>query len=84
MPPLHNGKPAQAYASWSRSAARRNTMKQQQLRFDIKDKVEVDVDFARQKAVISCETEDGKRVHFQINYETLEKIHQVIRDKLSV
>ena len=55
---------------------------QRQLRFNITDKVEVDVDFAQKNAVIRCETEDGARLQLETRYETLEKIHQEIRKKL--
>ena len=79
---LHDEKqPRQAEAG---STIGRIAMRQQQLRFNIKDNVEVDVDFSRRKAVINCETEDGTRISFEAKYETLEKIHQVIQAKLAV
>jgi len=57
-------------------------MRDKQLRFSIKDNVEVDIDLALKKAVIRCETEDGTPLDLETEYATLEKIHEKIRKKL--
>jgi len=45
-------------------------------------KVSFDADFHRHRAVISCETEDGKSIHLDADFKTLEKIHQEIQKRL--
>ena len=51
-------------------------------RFTIKDKVRVHVDFARKRAVISCETEDDKSLHLEADYQTIKRIHDEIEKQL--
>ena len=47
--------------------------------FKISDKVRVDVDLARKRAVISCETDDGKSLELEADYQTINRIHDEIR-----
>ena len=49
------------------------------LTFKITPKVGVHADLHRKRVVISCETEDGRSIHLEANYQTLEKIHEEIR-----
>ncbi len=41
--------------------------------FEITRKVGVHADFHRKRAVISCETKDGKSIHLEADFETLER-----------
>ena len=50
--------------------------------FEITRKVSIHVDFAQSRAVISCKTKDGKSIHLNADFKTLEKIHEQIRNKL--
>ena len=50
--------------------------------FEIARKVSVDADFDRHRAVISCETRDGKSIRLDADFKTLEKIHQEIQKEL--
>ena len=43
------------------------------LSFEITEKVGIRADFARKRAVISCETKDGKPIHLKADFQTLEK-----------
>ena len=52
------------------------------LTFEITAKVDICADFARKRAVISCETNDGKPLHLKADFQTLEKIHDEIRNQL--
>jgi hypothetical protein len=45
-------------------------------------KVGIRADFARKRAVISCETKDGKPIHRKADFQKLEKIHDEIRKQL--
>ena len=47
--------------------------------FKISDKVKVHVDIARKRAVISCETDDGKSLKLEADYQTINRIHDEIR-----
>jgi hypothetical protein len=47
--------------------------------FKITDQVRVHVDLARNRAVLSCETDDGKLLHLEVAYQTINKIHDEIR-----
>ncbi len=47
--------------------------------FTISDKVKVHVDIARKRAVISCETDDGKSLKLEADYQTINRIHDEIR-----
>ena len=47
--------------------------------FTISDKVQVHVDIARKRAVISCETDDGKSLKLEADYQTINRIHDEIR-----
>ena len=57
-------------------------MPRRDLRFKITDKVQVDIEFSRNRAVISCETEDGRSLALEADYQTLNKIHQEIQKQL--
>jgi hypothetical protein len=57
-------------------------MQPQHLTFRITDDVQVNLDFAQRKAVLRLKTEDGSPLSLEAKYETLDKIHQAIRDKL--
>jgi len=50
--------------------------------FKIINKTQVDVDFQRKRVVISCITKDGKSVHFETDYETIEQLHQQIQQQI--
>ena len=50
-------------------------------RFIINDQVGVNLDLARKRAVISCETDDGKLLRLEVGYQTINKIHDEIRKK---
>jgi hypothetical protein len=50
--------------------------------FVITHKVAVHPDFHRKRAIISCETEDGKSVRIDADFKTLEKLHDEIRKQL--
>lgn len=52
------------------------------LSFKISEKVQVHIDLARKKAVILCETADGKSLHLEAAYPTINKIHDEIRRQL--
>ena len=47
-------------------------------------KVLVRVDLHRKLAVILCKTKDGKSLHLEADYQTLEKIHDEIRKQLEI
>ena len=47
--------------------------------FAISDKVQVHVDIARKRAVISCKTDDGKSLKLEADYQTINRIHDEIR-----
>ena len=47
--------------------------------FKITDHVRVHVDLARNRAVLACETDDGKLLHLEVAYQTINKIHDEIR-----
>ena len=50
----------------------------QPLTFKITPKVGVHADYRRKRVVISCETEDGRSIRLEADYQTLEKIHDEI------
>jgi hypothetical protein len=50
--------------------------------FKIADEVDVRLDLGRKRAVISCTTADGKSLHLETNYETLDKLHREIMKQL--
>jgi len=50
--------------------------------FKIAGKVSVDADFHSHRAVILCETKDGKSIHLDADLKTLGKIHQEIQKQL--
>jgi hypothetical protein len=52
------------------------------LRFKITDKVRIHVDLDRNRAVLSCKTEDGKSLDLEADYQTLDKIHEEIKKQL--
>jgi len=52
--------------------------------FVIADKVRVHVDLARKRAVISCETDDGKSLKLEVGYQTINKIHDEIRNQMEI
>jgi len=47
--------------------------------FEITRKVHVD----RHRAVISCETNQGKSIHLDADFETLQEIHDQIQGELA-
>ncbi len=47
--------------------------------FKISDKVRVHVDLERKRAVILCETDDGKSLKLEADYQTINRIHDEIR-----
>ena len=49
------------------------------LTLKITSKVGIHADFPRKRVVISCETEDGKSICLEADYQTIEKIHEEIR-----
>jgi hypothetical protein len=51
-------------------------------RFVITSKVGVDADFHRKRTVISCETEDGKSIRLDVDFQTLESFTEQIRKQL--
>jgi hypothetical protein len=57
-------------------------MPRRDLRFKITDKVQVHLELGRKRAVISCETEDGRSLDLEADYQTLEKIHQEIQKQM--
>ena len=50
--------------------------------FEITRKVRVDADLHRHRAIILCETKDGKSIRLDADVETLEKIHEEIQNRL--
>jgi len=50
--------------------------------FKITRKVGVHADYDQKRVVISCETKDGKTIHLEADYQTLEKMHDEIRKQL--
>ena len=50
--------------------------------FKITHKVGVHLDLQRNRAVISCETKDGKLIRLEADQQTLEKIHEEILRQL--
>jgi hypothetical protein len=52
------------------------------LKFKITDRVRVHVEPHRKRAVISCETDDGKSLYLNMDYQTIDKIHEEIRKQL--
>jgi len=53
------------------------------LRFVIEGKVSVHADFHRKRAEISCETADGKSIRLDLDFQTLETLHEKIREQLA-
>jgi hypothetical protein len=50
--------------------------------FTINEKVRVHVDFARKRVMISCETYDGKSLHLETDYQTINRIHDELHKQL--
>ena len=50
--------------------------------FEIGQLVRVDADFHKHRATVTCKTEDGKSIHLNADFKTLEKIHDEIRKNL--
>ena len=50
--------------------------------FKITQKVGVHADYDQKQVVISFETKDGKTIHLEADYQTLEKMHDEIRKQL--
>jgi hypothetical protein len=57
-------------------------MSSPELRFVVTRHVGVHADFHRKRAVISCETEDGKSIRLDVDFKTLEKLHKEIQKEL--
>lgn len=49
------------------------------LSFEITSKISVRADFDRRRVVISFESKDGRLIHLEGDYQTLERIHEEIR-----
>ena len=58
-------------------------MKHPDFVFKIINNTQVDVDFHRKRVVISCTTKDGKSVHLETDYETIEQLQQQIQQQLN-
>jgi len=58
------------------------SMSRRDITLEISRNVDVRPDFHRRRAVISCETEDGKSIHLEADFQTLFKIHDEIRKQL--
>jgi len=58
-------------------------MSDPELESEITRKVHVDADFDRHRAVISCETKEGKSIHLDVDFETLQDIHDQIQERLA-
>jgi hypothetical protein len=54
------------------------------LDFVITDQVKVHVDLGRRRAVILCETDDGKSIKLEVGYNTINKIHDEIRNQMEI
>jgi hypothetical protein len=50
--------------------------------FEITQRVRVDADFHKHRATVACETNDGKSIHLDADFATLEKLHEEIRKRL--
>lgn len=57
-------------------------MSRQDFSFEITRVVRVDVDLRRHRALISCETKDGKSIHLDADLNSIEKIHEKIESRL--
>jgi hypothetical protein len=57
-------------------------MSRQDFTLEIARNVDVRPDFHRKRAVISCETKDGRSIHLEADFQTLFKIHDEIRKQL--
>jgi hypothetical protein len=57
-------------------------MASHELRFKIINKIAVHLATVQNRAVILCETDDGKKIHLEADYPTLDKIHQEIQKLL--
>jgi hypothetical protein len=56
-------------------------MASRDLRFKITDDVGVSVNPGRERVVISCKTKDGKSLHLEANYQTIDKLHSEIENQ---
>jgi hypothetical protein len=50
--------------------------------FEITRVARVDVDLRRHRALISCETKDGRSIRLDAGLKTLEKIHEQIENRM--
>ena len=50
--------------------------------FKLARKVDVDVDFHRHHAVLSCESSEGDKIKLKVDFQTLEEIHAKIQRAL--
>jgi hypothetical protein len=57
-------------------------MSGEEFTFEIARVARVDVDLRRHRALISCETTDGKSIHLDADLESLEKIHEKIENRM--
>ncbi len=57
-------------------------MSRPDFKFFITGKVGITADFSRKRAVISCESKDGKTIRLDVDFPTLEKLHEEIRKQL--
>jgi len=57
-------------------------MEHRDFSFKIDDKVRVRVDFIRKRAMISWENDDGKSIHLEADYQTIDRIHDELHKQL--
>ena len=56
-------------------------MAKRNLKFKITDDVGINVNPDRERVVISCKTEDGKSLHLEADYQTIDKLHDEIESQ---
>ena len=56
-------------------------MTSRRVKFEITDDVGVDVDLDRERVVISCKTKDGKSLHLEADYQTIDKLHHELESQ---
>ena len=61
---------------------REHKKEREHLAFKINGDVQIRADWGRQRAIISCVTDDGKALSLETDYQTLDRIHQQIQTQL--
>jgi hypothetical protein len=56
-------------------------MAKRNLKFKITDDVGININLDRERVVISCKTEDGKSLHLEADYQTIDKLHHEIESQ---